>query len=686
MNAVATEAWGLAVDPAGIPPTLKRERRWVPWIAVKDGDKTTKIPRQARDVSRGASVNKPLEWATFDEAMTALGSNNLLSGVGFVMTGVAGIIAIDLDNCVSLGVIADWAQDVVHRLPGYWELSPSGRGLRGFFLGTLPGKSFLNKVKGVEMYGGDSPRYLTVTGHRLDISSTDLVTPPVAQMAQVYQEYCTAGAQDVVPLLDMPPPVDDVSAVLQRARRELSASHVDYLDRGVSSDHSVTLYALCLDLFNCGFDEAEVFAVLSETPHIVAVGERHWAGKALDYLWRKCVLPTKGKATRVRPEDFNDVLAEAMQWQHDNETAIATQSLENVLGVVDMTQLPGSVPPREWVWEGWLAPCFVTMLYGEGGVGKTLFAQQLQTHLALGAPFMGAPVEQARSLGLYCEDDLDELRRRQESINKGLVADPDELSKYMRVSSRLEHDNALVTFERDGTPTVTDLFKQLAAFCTEWRPRLVVLDNVGDFFAGNEIVRTEVYAFLSRLTRFARHFNCAVLLLAHPSRAGKDDGTSGSTAWSNRSRARWHLRRRDAESDVLVLETKKSNYSRAGQQVQMLWKEGVLVHLDPETAGDFLDEENKTVERLLLGELGTCLGSGDDQFSSVVQSPYYLPKKLLRVTRARRRGDGLTVQMLADAMTRLMDKGVLVFTQRGRATRVEIVEQAPPAPLPEWLE
>jgi hypothetical protein len=70
-------------------------------------------------------------------------------------------------------------------------------------------------------------------------------------------------------------------------------------------------------------------------------------------------------------------------------------------------------PPRRWIVHQWIPYGVVTGLYGDGGIGKSLMAQQLQTATDLGAAWLGLPVEEAASLGVYCEDDKNELWRRQ---------------------------------------------------------------------------------------------------------------------------------------------------------------------------------------------------------------------------------------------------------------------------------
>jgi RecA-family ATPase len=59
-----------------------------------------------------------------------------------------------------------------------------------------------------------------------------------------------------------------------------------------------------------------------------------------------------------------------------------------------------------------------TGLYGLGGEGKTLLAQTLATGCAIGEPWLGLATRPCKSLLLFCEDDAEEMQRRQDAINR----------------------------------------------------------------------------------------------------------------------------------------------------------------------------------------------------------------------------------------------------------------------------
>ncbi|MCG7898948.1 MAG: hypothetical protein JAY85_10875 [Candidatus Thiodiazotropha weberae] len=158
----------LPLNPDDIPEALKALRRFVVFrLAKKESKpgKRDKVPYQPEHPSRKASTREPSTWSTFDKAIEVY-STDRADGIGFVLTDIKTLIAIDLDNCIDTnGKLSETASEIVGALPGYWEISPSGRGLHGIFEGSLPGPDIADNDSGVEMYGGGSARFITLTGH-----------------------------------------------------------------------------------------------------------------------------------------------------------------------------------------------------------------------------------------------------------------------------------------------------------------------------------------------------------------------------------------------------------------------------------------------------------------------------------------------------------------------------------------
>lgn len=255
------------------------------------------------------------------------------------------------------------------------------------------------------------------------------------------------------------------------------------------------------------------------------------------------------------------------------------------------------IPTREWLWEGWIPKRAVTALYGDGGTGKSLLAQQFMTAIATGRSFLGFPVPRMKVLGVFCEDDDDELQRRQASINAALDVDFADLEN-MRWISRVGADNLLMTFLPDGRGEPTPFFWQLLDLAKGEGVQLVVIDTAADTFGGNENIRPQVRMFINLLTRLAHEIDGAVILLAHPSASGKASGSGdgGSTAWSNSVRSRLYIKRPesvggdDPDPNLRILSRLKANYAATGVDLSVRWEDGAFVNtVDPAMAGEAED-------------------------------------------------------------------------------------------------
>jgi hypothetical protein len=145
------------LDPnfTAMPAALRLIPRWVVW-------KGAKLPYRADAVNSMASVIDPGTWATFEQAQTAYEEGGYL-GVGFVLAG-DGIVGVDLDKCVEGGKPKPAALGLMDRVGcQYVELSPSGKGLRGFGYGdNIAGRRGRLDDINIEIYA--NRRYLTVTG------------------------------------------------------------------------------------------------------------------------------------------------------------------------------------------------------------------------------------------------------------------------------------------------------------------------------------------------------------------------------------------------------------------------------------------------------------------------------------------------------------------------------------------
>src|SRR5262249_48698724 len=145
-----------------------------------------------------------------------------------------------------------------------------------------------------------------------------------------------------------------------------------------------------------------------------------------------------------------------------------------------------------WLVPDWVPMDRVTALYGAGGEGKTILGQMLATACAVEELWLGQKVLRCNSLLLFCEDDLAEMHRRQDDINRYFGCTFSDLAA-MRWLPRLGFDNVLMTFP--GRPNQTPLFDELLRAATEHDARLIITDTLADVFAGNESDRNQARTF-----------------------------------------------------------------------------------------------------------------------------------------------------------------------------------------------
>ncbi|MBL8576144.1 MAG: AAA family ATPase [Mesorhizobium sp.] len=225
----------------------------------------------------------------------------------------------------------------------------------------------------------------------------------------------------------------------------------------------------------------------------------------------------------------------------------------------------------------------VTILSGDGGTGKSLLAMQLAVAVTSGVKWLALPVETGSVLYLSAEDDADECHIRLKDICEG---DGLRLPSSLYIAVMAGEDCLLATENtKKARMDKTPLYARLEATIGLHRPRLVVLDNVADIFGGNENIKALVRQFIGMIRHFAITYDCAVLMLAHPSLSGMSSGTgsSGNVAWNNSVRSRLYLKRQHddpseiTDPDFRKLVSMKANYAPTGGEIGMRWEHGRFV-------------------------------------------------------------------------------------------------------------
>lgn len=251
----------------------------------------------------------------------------------------------------------------------------------------------------------------------------------------------------------------------------------------------------------------------------------------------------------------------------DIETNLSSPTLKS-----QTPKLTGDPPPeRDWIIKNWLPANCVSMLTGEGGVGKSYLALQVASALATGFKdcyFLEQenPTSTPPCNVVYAawEDELDEVARRIRYI-KGQLKWPD-LAKIERHFSYIDLKQlgpAWGPAEEKHISVRGSLLasgKALLRICEEKKASLLVLDPSAGAFGGNENDRAAVREYTGYLSGWCVENTCAVWLLAHPPKS--ESSYSGSTDWLGSVRSLWNLGKRKEDSkEYFSIKHTKSNYS-----------------------------------------------------------------------------------------------------------------------------
>jgi hypothetical protein len=497
----------------GIPQVLRAQKRWAPWRAVWNAkrQKYDKVPHRADAPNYGISTAKPEQWATFELALAACQANpKLFAGIGYVMTGPHGVIGTDLDNCVERGVVAPWAAEVVEQLASYTEISPSGNGLRILSFGDLPA-DWNNHETGIEIYGGNEARFLTVTGEHLAGTPGDVQPADVAVLQQLEARYAKERRRAEVIDLNIPDLVDDV-LLPSLANLDLPYSARDFLDTGAHrGDRSRELFSTAVALYAAGLQDDEVFSILAQNEHAMEIALDHRRqdhDRAQLYLWREHCCKGKARATpRLTADEFDDVSESPVgrDLSPVKRARFQVQSAEEFSHRV----------PQRWIIKGVLPGAGLCVLYGDSGSGKTFFALDLVGAVARGVEWRGKRVRQGRVV-IICAEGAGGFRDRMEAYAQHHGVD---LADFP-VGVIADSPNLLEKGD------VKDLLLALATF---GKADIIVVDTLAQSMpGGNENAGEDMGRVLAHCKAIHRATGALVMLVHH---SGKD-AARGARGWS----------------------------------------------------------------------------------------------------------------------------------------------------------
>lgn len=339
---------------------------------------------------------------------------------------------------------------------------------------------------------------------------------------------------------------------------------------------------------------------------------------------------------------------------------------------LDLRQLAQcKAPARHWFIPAWLHDG--PMLFAaSGGIGKTLLAQQVATAGALGRDLVGNIEQPFRSLLWACEDDADELWRRQEVISEHMGITLDAPAANLVIQSRVGVENLLMAGVF-GEMRLTAVYELLRQQVNDLGIDVLWADNLAHLFGGDENNRAQVTGFINALSGLVVGRPFAVALLAHTARYLGSE-FAGSAAWENACRMRWYLGTKlpdakptegqddDDDDDVRYLAKRKANYTTR-DYVRFTMADGVLVpdQTASYTTGLMVHLDKAKAESVVLAAFHKLREMGIASTDSK-NSGDFLPK----MATEKGLGEGYTKEQLKQAMDRLMTAGTFARGEIGK--------------------
>ena len=390
------------------------------------------------------------------------------------MTGPHGIVGVDLDHCVSNDTIAPWAQEVVDQLASYTELSPSGSGLRILCSGELA-SDWTNHDRGIEVYGGNEARFLTVTGQRLLQSVHAVTSPQSSALVTLEARYAKERRRAEVIELNMPEVIDEV-LLPSFEKLDIPYSARDFLETGTHrGDRSRELFAAAVALYSSGLPDDEVFSLLVQNQYAMETALDHRRqdhDRALQYMWREHCCKGKAKATpRMSVNEFDDV----------SPPMTPTKNMRFQL-------LPPSKfmsgKPLSWLIKGVLPRAELCIIFGDSGSGKSFITLDLVAAISRGVDWRGKKVKQGR-VAYICAEAPAAFKVRMEAYAHHHKIDIDEMQIGL-------------TDEIPDLLNKTDIKDFIASMSAFGKLDVLVIDTFARAFQGNENSGEDVSLVVSR--------------------------------------------------------------------------------------------------------------------------------------------------------------------------------------------
>ncbi|MCA8970809.1 MAG: AAA family ATPase [Planctomycetes bacterium] len=566
-----------AGDRNAIPKELKELRRWITWKLDAKGSKVPSV-----------STNNL-------EALRRLAD---IEGdrIGFVLTNGVNVpnkgrlYAFDLDAChdPKSGALASWAQQILeHYKNTYWEITPSGAGLRFFLFVKHPppklGKAFPHdanfpetlkqdgkpKKQEMQIFGQGPAQYVTVSGNRLEDTPSSVGV--VNDLEWLINTFNIRGASSAAKSSHRNTRLDEPLASIER--RKPTAEEVERIQRVFDQDERLKTLAKGRWISTKKADGSQRYPSASEAYFelvrgflLAFEGDQELAALAL--LWttwgRGRVKSSSDPKKYAKPSWVRAEIARAAAWipphtsgvfepiEAEGEQRRPADRPRSKLGSMFIGERLANRSSTRWLFKNWLPADGVFEIFGDPSCGKSTVAMSIAAHALAGRDWMGHRYRGPRDALVFyiASEDAYGIDDRAKAACELVDLDIDR-------SPFVVLDGTVSLIDRSSQDALIAEIRGKLEECTQRngeRPAplaLVIVDTFSKNFGGkDENSSTETTNALGGAQRIAREFQTCVLSIHHNGHSEKNR-SRGSSAILAALDGSFQVSRRAARDDIL---------------------------------------------------------------------------------------------------------------------------------------
>ena len=230
------------------------------------------------------------------------------------------------------------------------------------------------------------------------------------------------------------------------------------------------------------------------------------------------------------------------KWDSQQSLAMDGELVASEQGKISSTPLgdPDSIKlePRPWLVDGFLLKKSVTALVAPGGTGKSSFALALSCSIAAGTDVLGLGLRESTNVMLLSyEDDKSEIERRYKAVCKKHNLSFERHNVYLP-HNVYEPETPIQIFDLEGSqPKPTLSARGLSDILIELDIGLLVIDPLSFINPADENSNSAMAKVIQELSSIARQADCAVLLVHHTRKTGKNERVKGNADMSRGAKA-----------------------------------------------------------------------------------------------------------------------------------------------------